>query len=148
MQILTKMMRPPPPTPWIALPTINIAVLTLRAQIRLPTRKTMFATRMIGFLPQISLSLPHRGTEAAFARRYAEPIHVYPASETLKCDAMVGRAVVMIYHYDLASIPLQIEKENVTVMSSAAKNTAIYVQGGQYLRHICAGFWWWWRWGG
>ncbi len=51
---------------------------------------------MMGFLPQMSLNLPQSGTEAAFARRYAEPIHVYPASETLKCDAIVGRAVVMI----------------------------------------------------
>jgi hypothetical protein len=56
----------------------------------------MFATSIIGFLPQISLNLPNNGKEAALASVYAEPIHVYPASEILKWAAIVGRAVVMI----------------------------------------------------
>jgi hypothetical protein len=56
----------------------------------------MFATSIIGFLSQIPLNFTHNGIEAALASIYAEPIHVYPASEILKWAAMVGRAVLMI----------------------------------------------------
>jgi hypothetical protein len=50
--------------------------LMLNAQIKLPTKKITFATSTQGFLPKMSLTLPHNGVDAAAARRYAEPIHV------------------------------------------------------------------------
>jgi hypothetical protein len=76
MQILTKIISPPPPMPCMALAAINIPILTLTAANRLPMKNTAQATSSTGFLPQISENLPHEGVEAALARRYAEPIHV------------------------------------------------------------------------
>lgn len=73
-----------------------MAILCAKAQIRLPTRKTTFAKTMIDFLPQISLILPHRGIQAAFARRYDDAIHEKPLSEAPNCAAIVGRAVEII----------------------------------------------------
>ena len=80
----------------MALPANIIGRLWARAQMRLPTRKTTFATNRISFLPQISLILPQRGTHAAFASMYDEAIHEYPLSEALKERAMVGNAVETI----------------------------------------------------
>jgi hypothetical protein len=71
-------------------------MLCAKAQIRLPTRKTTFAKTMIDFLPQMSLILPHRGIQAAFARRYDDAIHEKPLSEAPNWAAIVGRAVEII----------------------------------------------------
>lgn len=59
----------------------------------LPTRKTEFASKMIGFRPKTSLSLPHSGMLAAFASRYAEPVHAYRESGTWKSRDIEGSAV-------------------------------------------------------
>lgn len=76
MQMLAKIIRPPPPIPCIARPASSILIPVLSADIREPTRKTILATSSIGFRPQMSLNLPHVGVEAAAASKYAEPIHV------------------------------------------------------------------------
>ena len=74
MQILARIMSPPPPTPCITLPARSILILMLRAAMSDPMKKIVLATRRIGLRPQISLNLPHVGTEADAAKRYAEPI--------------------------------------------------------------------------
>ena len=104
MEILTKRISPPLPTPCIALAVINIPIVIAEPANALPTKKIAAATSKIGLRPQISEIFPHEGTDAALPSRSAEPIHVYPALEP-KCCAIVGRAVVTI------------------VMSSAARNT-------------------------
>lgn len=95
MQMFTRIINPPPPIPWIALAVINIPMLTLTAASRLPTKNTPDAASKTGLRPQISENLPHDGTEAAFASKYADPIQVYPAFEW-KYSLIVGRAVVII----------------------------------------------------
>lgn len=67
-------MIPPPPTPWIALPTRIMARSTARAQIKLPTRKMKLTKSRIGLLPQISLTLPQNVAQAALASKYEEAI--------------------------------------------------------------------------
>lgn len=94
IQIFTKMIRPPPPIPWITLPAINMLMLMLTAAISDPTKNTILATRTTGFRPKISLIFPHDGVAAAAARRYADPIHVKSASLAWRTAEIVGRAVV------------------------------------------------------
>lgn len=69
MQILARLIKPPPPIPCIALPASSILVPLLSADIREPTRKTILATNNIGFRPQMSLILPQVGVEAAAASK-------------------------------------------------------------------------------
>ena len=69
IQILARMMRPPPPIPCITLPPINIFMLIDKADIKDPTKKMRLARRMIGFRPQMSLNFPHVGVLAAAASR-------------------------------------------------------------------------------
>ena len=76
IQMLERMIRPPPPIPWIARPASNILTLILSAAISDATKNTTLATSNIGFRPQMSLNLPHIGVEEAAASRYADPIHV------------------------------------------------------------------------
>jgi hypothetical protein len=95
IQILTKIIRPPPPMPCIALAKINIPILTLTAASKLPRKNIAAAINNTGLRPQISENFPHEGVLAALASRYADPIQVYPAFEW-KYSLMVGRAVVMI----------------------------------------------------
>jgi hypothetical protein len=63
------MIKPPPPTPCTTLPPINMPIETARPQSSEPTKKTTLAKRMTDLRPQMSLSLPHSGTEAAQASR-------------------------------------------------------------------------------
>lgn len=65
----------------------------LTAHKMLPIRKTEFARRMIGLRPKISLSFPHRGILAAFASKYADPVHAYKESGIWKSRDIDGRAV-------------------------------------------------------
>ena len=76
IQILAKMIRPPPPVPCMTRPASSIWTLILRAAIREPTKNIALATNIIGLRPQISLIFPHVGVAAAAAKRYADPIHV------------------------------------------------------------------------
>ena len=69
MQILAKVIRPPPPAPCITRPVSSIWTLTLRAAIREPAKKNALATSMIGLRPQMSLNFPHVGVDADAARR-------------------------------------------------------------------------------
>ena len=108
MTMLTKMIKPPPPTPWRTRDPINMPMLTETAHSRDPMRKTTLASRMTGLRPQMSLSFPHRGTDAAFASRYAEPTQVYSEVVAVRFPAMAGKAVVTM------------------VMSRAAKKSAIH----------------------
>lgn len=97
MQMLVKIMIPPPPVPWIARAAINMVMLLERAHRRDPTEKKTIASRKMGLLPQMSDIFPQSRVEAAVDRRYAEPIHVYPADE-LKCWVIVGSGVVVIVY--------------------------------------------------
>lgn len=65
----------------------------LSAQIRDPTQNTPTVINKIGLRPQISEILPHMGAVAAFASRYADPIHVYPVV-LLNSWEIVGMATV------------------------------------------------------
>jgi hypothetical protein len=76
------------------------------AQIKLPIRKAKLASRSIGFRPQMSLSLPQSGTNAALVRENDEAIHEYPLSEALKSAAIVGRAVDIIVCRDPSALEL------------------------------------------
>lgn len=69
IQILAKMIKPPPPIPWITLAAINILILILKAAIRDPTKNIILANSMIGLRPQMSLNFPHVGVDAAAANR-------------------------------------------------------------------------------
>jgi hypothetical protein len=53
------------------------------------------AASMMSLRPQISESFAHMGPDAALARRYAPPIHVYPAA-LLRSRDIVGAAVATI----------------------------------------------------
>jgi hypothetical protein len=70
-----------------------MTALTLTAHIKDPPRKMTLAMSMMFFLPNTSESLPQKGTLAALARRYAEPVHAYSESGMWKDSDMVGRAV-------------------------------------------------------
>ena len=76
IQILAKMIRPPPPIPWTTLPPISICMLMDSAAMRDPKKKMRLASRMIGLRPHMSLNFPQVGVDAAAASRYADPIHV------------------------------------------------------------------------
>ena len=69
MQMLAKVIKPPPPVPCMTRPASSIWMLVLRADMREPRKKTELATNMIGLRPQISLIFPHVGVAAAAARR-------------------------------------------------------------------------------
>lgn len=68
-QILQRMTSPPPPMPCTTRPAISILTLWAKAEISDPIIKMKFATRMIGFRPQMSLILPQSGTDDAHASR-------------------------------------------------------------------------------
>jgi hypothetical protein len=72
-------------------------------------KKITSAATTMGLRPQMSESLAQIGPEAALARRYAPPIHVYPAAE-FRSREMVGAAV------------------ETMVASSAATKTAVVIQ--------------------
>lgn len=93
--ILTNTTNPPPPRPCIALAAISIPIVTEVAAIKDPAKNMKLAIRRTGLRPHMSEILPHIGVDAATARRYAEPIQVYPA-EVWKYSAIVGKAVVTI----------------------------------------------------
>ena len=65
---------PPAPTPWMARPARSMPRFSARAQIRLPTMKTMLALSRMGFLPKMSLVFPHMGPAADTAMMKEEPI--------------------------------------------------------------------------
>ena len=69
MQILTKIIKPPPPTPWTARAAISMPMETLVAANRLPTQNTADASIRMGLRPQMSENLPQEGVDAAFASR-------------------------------------------------------------------------------
>jgi hypothetical protein len=72
-------------------------------QIREPRKNTANPASRAGLRPHISPNLPHVGADAAVARRYDDPTHVYPAEEE-KCWVIVGRAVVLIVWSGMSSI--------------------------------------------
>lgn len=61
----------------------------------LPPRKMTIAVRMTGLRPKTSEILPQKGTEAALAKRYADPVQAYNESEMWNESEMAGRAVGM-----------------------------------------------------
>jgi hypothetical protein len=67
----------------------------LSAARMLATAKTATAPRSAGLRPQISLHFAQIGPDAAFAKRYAPPIQVYPAAEFSVAE-IVGIAVAII----------------------------------------------------
>jgi len=74
---------------------MSIAIFTESAQTIELAKNIATAVRRMGFRPQMSDSLAHIGPAAAFARRYAAPIQVYPLAECKSAD-MVGIAVATI----------------------------------------------------
>jgi hypothetical protein len=74
--IFTNVNSPPAPRPWSALPVINIPILIAAPHSVLPTMNTATAPSNSGFLPQISLSFPQVGVEAAVASKKADPIQM------------------------------------------------------------------------
>ena len=72
-----------------------MAALILTAQINDPPKKIELAIRMMLLRPKTSESFPQKGTLAALASRYAEPIHAYNESGIWKDRDIVGRAVGM-----------------------------------------------------
>ena len=76
MQMLPRIIRPPPPIPCMTRAAMSILTLIDSPAIKDPIKKTKFANRRIGFLPNISLNLPHVGVAAAAANKKADPIHV------------------------------------------------------------------------
>lgn len=75
MQMLDRMISPPPPMPWITRPAKSMLTLILRAHIRDPTKNTMFARSIIGFRPKISLNFPQIGVDAVI-RQSCKLAHV------------------------------------------------------------------------
>lgn len=124
MTMLTKMIKPPPPTPWRTRDAINMRILTETAHSRDPMRKTTLASRMTGLRPQISLSLPHRGTDAAFASRYAEPTQVYSEVVAARLPAMAGKAVVTIVISRAARNSARHKESMTTAMRALPKPSA------------------------
>jgi hypothetical protein len=129
MQILTKIIKPPPPIPWIALAAINMPMFMLTAANKLPIKKTAAAISSTGFLPQISLNLPHDGVLAALASRYAEPIQVYPAFEW-KYSLIVGSAVVMIVVSSAARKTAAQSEAMMTTVWKVERSSSGFVEGG------------------
>lgn len=62
-------MSPPPATPWILRPTINMAMSSAVAHMMDDTKKSATADRRIGLRPQISERLAQMLPLAAFPRR-------------------------------------------------------------------------------
>lgn len=91
--MLQRVMMPPPPVPCTARAKISMPMLTLTPAIKDPTQNTPTADNNTGFRPQMSDNFPQEGAAAALARRYAEPIHVYPDVE-FKSAEIVGMATV------------------------------------------------------
>lgn len=69
IQILARMIKPPPPMPCKALAASSILVPVLNAAIKDAMRKRTFAANRMGLRPQISLNFPHVGVDAEAARR-------------------------------------------------------------------------------
>ena len=92
MVMNTNCIRALPAVPCSALAAMSIVIDVLRAARILAAAKTATAARSAGLRPQMSLHLAQMGPEAAFARRYALPIQVYPAAEWRLAE-MVGIAV-------------------------------------------------------
>jgi hypothetical protein len=67
--------------------------LILRADIKLPMKKAMLAVINNGLRPNMSLTFPHDGMNAAVASKYEEPVHAYPEPEIPRLTLMDGRAV-------------------------------------------------------
>jgi len=70
---------------------MSILILIAVAHIRDPTKNKQIALSNTPFRPQMSLNFPQRGVEAAWVRRYADPIHTYPRDDS-KSSEMAGNA--------------------------------------------------------
>lgn len=138
MQILTRIIRPPPPIPCMALAAINIPILTLTAANRLPIKKTADVTSRIGLRPQMSENLPHDGTEAALASRYADPIQVYPAFEW-KYSLIVGNAVVIIVVSRAARNTDAQRERTIMVVSTFVRVSSGFVEAGEGVASLLVG---------
>lgn len=88
-------MRALPAVPCSALAAISIRMDVLRAAMMLATAKIATAPRSAGLRPHISLHFAQIGPDAAFAKRYALPIQVYPAAD-LNVAEIFGIFVVII----------------------------------------------------
>ncbi len=76
MQMLARMIKPPPPVPCMTRPASSILMSLLTAAMRDPTKNSALAVNRMGLRPQMSLNFPHVGVAAAAANRYADPTHV------------------------------------------------------------------------
>lgn len=74
---------------------MSIPMSLATAQMIELAAKPAMAHRSISLRPQISESLAHIGDPAAFAKRYAPPIHVSPDAD-FNSEEMVGIAVAMM----------------------------------------------------
>jgi hypothetical protein len=69
IDMLTSVIRPPPPIPWTALAAMSIPTLYDRAATKVPAKKTILATKRIGLRPKISENLAHTAVELAAPNR-------------------------------------------------------------------------------
>lgn len=63
--MFTNVNKPPPPRPCTALPAINMSIFIAAAASALPKKKIADTTSRIGLRPQMSLTFPHMGVDAA-----------------------------------------------------------------------------------
>lgn len=63
--MLTSVNRPPPPRPCTTLPATSMLILIAAAASALPKKKMPDTTKRIGLRPQMSLTFPHIGVDAA-----------------------------------------------------------------------------------
>jgi hypothetical protein len=74
---------------------MSILILIAKAQSIELQKNNATEVSMIGLRPKISESLAHIGPAAAFAKRYAPPIHTYPEAD-FSSETIVGTAVAMM----------------------------------------------------
>ena len=63
---------PPPPIPANALAAISSSMVWAMPQKRHPKPNTAYANKRVGFLPNISLSLPYNGWNVVNVRKYLD----------------------------------------------------------------------------
>jgi len=149
--IMVNCISEPPAMPCRALPTISTVISGAFAHIIELTKNHATEIKRIGLRPQISESLAQIGAAAAFARRYAEPIHVYPLAEC-KSELMVGRAVETIVWSRAATKRASLKKSQLVQRVADIgnerskrlewqKSSACFVAGPRYHLHSRLGSW-------
>lgn len=83
---------PPPPMPWMDLPTRMTPKLFATAAMMAPTPKKVKLMKMIGFRPKMELKFPSTGWKTVVVRRKAVPAQNASIAVPPSSFAMMGRA--------------------------------------------------------